>query len=561
MRTTILYADRDAAGLGPGVALGGCRRDRPLLRSTGTRSGSGIAARIECTAPASAAIAVSRILSGARGRGAERGCSVHAAGNCEPHSECNVVEHRRCAHGGRGRRATRAGRSPTWTDIRWRGSEPATILGYELHHQRGLAWPAYGAGRYLRCEQRPGAAFGAGAVHGAAAEPAQSESEQLAGRIPVVHCGQPAADADRPEPISARRRAGSTSSGDLIQSLSTAVVVLDLQFRITFVNRSAESLLGASERQLLGQMVGKVFQPSEALVSVCERTLRSRLDFRLRDYECRAWQQPMILDCRVSATNDGRNVLLELHDTSVERRLRQEAELIAQHKVSRTIVRQLAHEVKNPLGGMRGAAQLLQRQLKDAPLTQYTRVIIDEVDRLAALVDSILKPGGSLELHECNPHEVTEHVASLIEAEKQPGVRIIRDYDPGLPPISIDRNQIIQALLNIVRNAMQAVDENGTITIRTRALHNVNLGQIWHKLVLSIEVEDDGPGIPEELLENVFYPLISGRAEGTGLGLAIAQELVANHKGLIEVDSEPGDTRFSLRLPFGLTTDARVAQQ
>ena len=334
-----------------------------------------------------------------------------------------------------------------------------------------------------------------------------------------------------------------------MQSLSTAVVILDSDLRITFVNHSAENLLGASERHLIGQQIGAVVIPGEELIDLCQRALETGLGFRLRDFACRAWSRPLNLDCRLNPYADGRSLLLELNDTTFEKRLRQESELIAQQKVSRTIVRQLAHEVKNPLGGMRGAAQLLQRQLDNGPLTQYTRVIIDEVDRLAALVDSILVPGGKLNLQTCNPHEVTEHVAKLIEAENPPRVRIKRDYDPSLPPIEVDRNQLIQAILNIVRNALHAVADGGVVTIRTRALHNINLGQHWHKLVLCIEVEDNGPGIPADLLENIFYPLVSGRGS-SGLGLSIAQDLVANHHGLIEVDSEPGKTRFSVRIPY-----------
>jgi two-component system nitrogen regulation sensor histidine kinase GlnL len=349
-----------------------------------------------------------------------------------------------------------------------------------------------------------------------------------------------------------RRAAASASCEDVVRALSTAVVIVDAELRITFANQSAESLLGASESRLLGRRIGEVVQPSDELVELCQRALDSRLAFLLRGYECRGLTRALILDCRVNPFADDRNLLLELNDTTFERRLRQDAELIAQQKVSRTIIRQLAHEVKNPLGGMRGSAQLLQRQLHDDGLIEYTRVIIEEVDRLAALVDSILRPGGRLELLEHNPHEVTEHVAALIEAEKPAGVTLERDYDPSLPPLRMDRHQLIQALLNIVRNALQAVGEAGKITIRTRAQHSVNLGPHWHRLVLCIEVEDDGPGIPADLLENVFYPLVSGRTEGSGIGLSIAQDLVANHHGLIEVQSEPGQTRFTVRLPYGI---------
>ena len=332
--------------------------------------------------------------------------------------------------------------------------------------------------------------------------------------------------------------------------MSTAVVVIDVGLRITFVNQSAESLLGASERQLLDRQLDEILRPAEELIALCNRAFETGLAFRMREYACTAMLRSLNLDCRITPYDDGHALVLELSDTTLERRMRHEAELIAQQKVSRAIVRQLAHEVKNPLGGMRGAAQLLQRQLDSRRLTEYTRVIIDEVDRLAALVDSILRPGGKLELRPCNPHEITEHVATLVEAEKPPGVKLERDYDPSLPKIPLDRNQLIQALLNIVRNAMQAVGAHGTIVIRTRAQNNVNLGRAFHRLVLCIEVEDDGPGIPKDLLENVFYPLVTGRTSGTGLGLTIAQELVAHHHGLIEVESESGSTRFSIRLPF-----------
>lgn len=357
----------------------------------------------------------------------------------------------------------------------------------------------------------------------------------------------------------------STTCEDVVRTLSTAVVIVDDALRITFANHSAESLLGASERRLLGQGVTDVLHPGEEFAEYCERALGSGLGFQIRGYACRAFGRELIIDCRMNPFNDDRNLLLEINDTTFERRLRHDAELISQQKVSRTIVRQLAHEVKNPLGGMRGSAQLLERQLQNEGLMRYTRVIIDEVDRLAALVDSILKPGGRPKLEARNPHEVTEHIARLVEAEKPAGVELVRDYDPSLPPIQMDRNQLIQALLNIVRNAVQAVGDRGTITIRTRAQHNVHLGRRLHRLVLCIDIDDDGPGIPEELLENVFYPLVSGRADGSGIGLTIAQDLVANHGGLIEVASEPGITRFSVRLPwdaepvYGEQTDGEEA--
>jgi two-component system nitrogen regulation sensor histidine kinase GlnL len=229
--------------------------------------------------------------------------------------------------------------------------------------------------------------------------------------------------------------------------------------------------------------------------------------------------------------------------------VRREAALVAQQQLSRRIIRQLAHEVKNPLGGLRGAAQLLERQLPEPDLKAYTRVIIEEADRLASLVDGILRAGGAARPEEVNLHRITEHVAQLIEAEKPAGVELLRDYDPSLPAIRVDRHQMIQAFLNIARNAMQAVGERGRLTFRTRALSNFTLAGERHRLVLSAEVEDNGPGIPEDLKETIFYPLVTGRPTGTGLGLTIAQDLVSRNGGLIEFVSHPGKTVFQLRLP------------
>ena len=259
----------------------------------------------------------------------------------------------------------------------------------------------------------------------------------------------------------------------------------------------------------------------------------------------------MRLDSR-AAPMDGQagGLVLELVDTALERQVRRDAELIAQRNASRRIIQQLAHEVRNPLGGLRGAAQLLARQLPDTRLRVYTDVIIDEADRLASLVDTILKSGRRPEPSSISLHEVTEHVARLIEAEKPSGVILRRDYDPSLPPTVADRDQLIQAFLNLARNALQAVGEEGRLIFRTRALSNFSLGGKRYRTVLSAEVEDSGPGIPEELRGTIFFPLITGRTSGSGLGLTIAQDLVSRNGGLVEFESVPGATVFQMRLPL-----------
>lgn len=282
---------------------------------------------------------------------------------------------------------------------------------------------------------------------------------------------------------------------------------------------------------------------------MCQRALATSLTFNLHEFVARVGERDVVVDCRVALLDDEHCLVLEFLDTERDRRVRREAELVAQQRLSRRIIRQLAHEVKNPLGGLRGAAQLLERQLPDPEQKAYTRVIIEEADRLAALVDGILRAGGAPRPEEINLHRILEHVSQLIEAEKPTTIELLRDYDPSLPSVTVDRNQMIQAFLNVARNAMQALGDRGRLIFRTRALTNFTVGGERHRLVLSAEVEDNGPGIPDELKETIFYPLVTGRPTGTGLGLTIAQDLVSRNGGLIEFTSEPGRTIFQIRLP------------
>ncbi len=238
--------------------------------------------------------------------------------------------------------------------------------------------------------------------------------------------------------------------------------------------------------------------------------------------------------------------------TDVTRRskISRENALLVQHGAGRQMIRQLAHEIKNPLGGLRGAAQLLERQLENDELREYTSVIISEADRLAGLVNTLLGPGGPPNKQPLNVHELLEYVVRLVETDKGKNLRFIRDYDAGLPPIALDRDQMVQAILNVVQNAAAALDGQGTVTLRSRAIMNFTIGNIRHPVVASIEIEDDGPGIPAELQDSVFYPLVTGRADGTGLGLPLAQELISRHGGLIEFESRPGKTVFQLQIPL-----------
>jgi two-component system nitrogen regulation sensor histidine kinase GlnL len=242
-------------------------------------------------------------------------------------------------------------------------------------------------------------------------------------------------------------------------------------------------------------------------------------------------------------------LLLEISDATQRQRISRENELMARLDSSRQMVRQLAHEIKNPLGGLRGAAQLLERELHEH-LREYTGIIISEADRLTALVDSMIGPSRAPQKSLINIHEICEHVFRLLRSEARSGVLVERDYDPSLPNAEVDANQIIQALLNVARNALLAVGDRGRIVIRTRVSANVNIGAARHKLAAILQVEDNGPGVPPELADTIFFPLVTGRANGTGLGLAVSQDLVTRHGGLIEFESKPGRTIFTILLPL-----------
>jgi len=297
------------------------------------------------------------------------------------------------------------------------------------------------------------------------------------------------------------------------------------------------------------QLVDDEPELRDVLGRVLETGDRYANELRLAPTEVHAEER--IVDCRVAPLNvSGAALLVEMTDVTRRSRISRENALIIQHGAGRQMIRQLAHEIKNPLGGIRGAAQLLSKQLGDPELTEYTDVVISETDRLAGLVDTLLGPGGPPNKQPVNVHELLEYVVRVIEAEGKDKIVFKRDYDPGLPLIDLDRDQIVQALMNLVRNAAAALDGQGTITLRSRAVMNFTIGDTRHNVVASIEIEDDGPGIPPDLQDSVFYPLVTSRPEGTGLGLPAAQELLSRHGGLIEFESRPGRTIFLVRIPL-----------
>jgi len=332
-------------------------------------------------------------------------------------------------------------------------------------------------------------------------------------------------------------------------------VLLDRFLLVAGMNAAAENLLGVSRRRAEGRPFLPLVDDDRTLGEVLSKAFASGVTYsnELRLARSELHAEERTIDCRVSAmaATDGRTQLLvEMTDITRRARISRENALIIQHGAGRQMIRQLAHEIKNPLGGLRGAAQLLGRQLPDAELREYTDVIISEADRLAALVDTLLGPGGPPRKAPVNVHEILEYVIRLLEPETGPGIRLTRDYDPGLPLIELDRDQIVQAILNLARNAITALEGQGRLKLRTRAEMNFTIGDTRHPVIASIEIEDDGPGIPAEMQDSVFYPLVTSRADGTGLGLPTAQDLISRHGGLIEFDSRPGRTVFYIRLPL-----------
>jgi len=332
--------------------------------------------------------------------------------------------------------------------------------------------------------------------------------------------------------------------------------LLDEHLLIVALNPAAENILCISQKRARGQSLLQLVDDEPEMRDILTRVESTGDHYanEMRLAPTEAHNEERIVDCRVSPiTTDDARLLVEITDVTRRSQISRENALLIQHGAGRQMIRQLAHEIKNPLGGIRGAAQLLERQLPDAELREYTDVVISETDRLAALVDTLLGPGGPPNKQPVNVHELLEYVVRIIAAEDQRNVTIRREYDPGLPTIALDRDQMVQAFLNLVRNAAAALDGQGTLTLRSRAVTNFTIGDTRHRGIASIEIEDDGPGIPVEMQDSVFYPLVTSRPEGTGLGLPAAQELLSRHNGLIEFESRPGRTVFFVRIPLEQT--------
>lgn len=338
-----------------------------------------------------------------------------------------------------------------------------------------------------------------------------------------------------------------------LEHLSTAVILLDEQSRVAYINPAAENLFALSLTNLLGHPLQHAFSHTEQLFGTIQAALVSHASHIEHDLtlSTHANGSRFHLSCAATPLQlPPYALMLEFHTMDRPLKLAREEQMLDQTQSNRLLLRNLAHEIKNPLGGIRGAAQLLEHELDKPALREYTQVVIQEADRLRSLMENLLTPQHEPHFSALNIHEVLERVRSVVLAEFPDSLHIRRDYDISLPSLSGDKEQLIQVVLNIVRNAAQAMQGKGNIILRTRISRQVTLMKKRHRLAVMVQIIDDGPGVPEHLRDKIFYPLVSGRSDGHGLGLTLAQDFVSQHQGSIEFDSEPGRTCFTVLLPL-----------
>ncbi len=339
-------------------------------------------------------------------------------------------------------------------------------------------------------------------------------------------------------------------AGQILNSLINSVLLLDDDLAVHYANPAAQQLLAQSSRKLFGTPLPELVGYFSLNIELMRESLTAGQGFTDSEVTLVVDGRAHVLSLTAQMLPEG-FILVELAPMDNQRKLSQEQLQHAQQVAARDLIRGLAHEIKNPLGGLRGAAQLLSRALPDPALLEYTKVIIEQADRLRNLVDRLLGPQRPSQHVTQSIHQVAERVCQLVSMEKPDHVQLVRDYDPSLPELAHDPDQIEQILLNITRNALQALgEEGGTITLRTRTAFQITLHGVRYRLAARIDIEDDGPGVPGHLQDTLFYPMVSGREGGTGLGLSIARSLIDQHSGKVEFNSWPGHTEFSVFLPI-----------
>ena len=352
---------------------------------------------------------------------------------------------------------------------------------------------------------------------------------------------------------------------DILDQLTTAVAVVDaasdLSFRISYLNQSAQALFGRSTARAIGARLDALLRDAHAAPCVLETVLSSGQPFTKRDVSLHLPDGLVRVNYSIAPLSQ-RELLVEFERLDRFIRIDRDEQQTALQDTMRKLGRGLAHEIKNPLGGIRGAAQLLSRQLADAEQRQYTAVIISEADRLCNLVDRILGPNGQCRFAPVNVHHVIERVVKLVEAEHASSIAFKRTYDPSLPEVDADFEKLVQATLNVLGNAALALKGTAdpTIELRTRVVRQFTIGRARHRLVANMDFIDNGPGVPADIADRIFFPMISGRRDGSGLGLAITQTILAQHNGLVECESVPGRTVFSFYLPVRQPADAAMGR-
>ncbi|NJD87798.1 MAG: nitrogen regulation protein NR(II) [Betaproteobacteria bacterium] len=352
-----------------------------------------------------------------------------------------------------------------------------------------------------------------------------------------------------------------TASFPGLELLATAVLMLDDRLQVTYANPAAETLLAHGRKHLIGTPLARVLPGNERFLARLAQAVADDAGFNDNELALELAGQGVTVHCvAVPVEEDGARLLIELRELDQQIRIAREAKLLEQQQANRELIRNLAHEIKNPLGGIRGAAQLLERELPDADLREFTQVIVKETDRLQSLMNRMLTPHRLPQIEMLNVHEVMERVRTLLLAEYPQGLVVRRDYDVSLPDLPGDKESLLQAILNVARNAAQAMSGRGEIAFRTRIARQVTIARARYRHAIAIEIEDNGPGVPEELAGKIFFPLVSGRDGGTGLGLSLAQNYVHQHHGLIEFESVPGRTCFRILLPVRNAAEAGLAR-
>lgn len=340
----------------------------------------------------------------------------------------------------------------------------------------------------------------------------------------------------------------------MLDSLITGIMLVDPKMVIQYVNTATEQLLGQSKKRLVNQNLRTLITHTTLNLDILDQVLTRGQSFTDSEVTIVIENRPAMVEFSATQINYQyqRFLLLELKPIDQQKKISQEVHQYAQQQAAKELVRGLAHEIKNPLGGLRGAAQLLEKELPAPELKEFTTIIIEQADRLRNLVDRLLGPQRPAQQNLHNIHSVLEKVRQLVELDLPESITIERDYDPSIPDFEMDHEQLQQAFLNIVNNAVQALRErgNGHIRLVTRTAHQINIAGQRYRLVAEVRIIDDGPGIPAELADTLFYPMVTGRDGGTGLGLSISQNLINQHKGRIDCASWPGHTEFIIHLPL-----------